>query len=346
MSLKIGVISAGSWGTAIASLLAEKGYGVTLWARETEIAVDINNEHENKMFLPGIKLHTGIEATNDLPMAITGKDMIVLSTPAQYLRDSLKKIAPLISPNTFVVIASKGIENKTLKMMYQVAEKILPPSMHRNIFVLSGPTFARELAMKMPTCAVVASYNSDNINLVQQYFNTKYMRIYRSTDVIGVELGGALKNIFAITIGILEGMGLGKNTQAALITRSIAEITRLVIAMGGNPLTISGLSGIGDLVLTCTGDLSRNRQVGIRLGKGEKIEDIMKSMLMVAEGVTTTASAYDLSKKVGVEMPITETLYKVLYEKADIISSFQALMTRSLKDELLSYGGVNDSSDC
>lgn len=345
MKLRVGVISAGSWGTAIAALLSEKGYDVTLWAREPEIVESINSVHENTLFLPGIKLPAGIVSTNDLTGAAGSKDMIVLSTPAQYLRDVLKKIALSIDPETFIVIASKGIENRSLKMMYQVAEEILPHGLHRNIFILSGPTFARELSMKMPTCAVVASYNSEDMHLVQQYFNTNYMRIYRSTDVIGVELGGALKNIFAIAVGILEGMGLGKNTQAALITRSIAEITRLVIAMGGNPLTISGLSGIGDLVLTCTGDLSRNRQVGIRLGKGEKIDDIMKSMLAVAEGVTTTASAYHLSKKVVVEMPITETLYKVLYEKADILENFQALMTRSLKDELLSYGGVNDSCD-
>ncbi len=345
MSLRVGVISAGSWGTALSALLAEKGYEVTLWAREPEIVESVNLDRENRLFLPGIRLNHGITATEDLEKAASSKDMIVISTPSQYMRDVLKKMKDMIGPRTFIVIATKGIENKTLKMMYQVAEEILPRKHHRNIFVLSGPTFARELAMKMPTCAVVASYNSEDMHVVQQYFNTGYMRIYRSTDVIGVELGGALKNIFAIAVGILEGMGFGKNTQAALITRSIAEITRLVIALGGNPLTISGLSGVGDLVLTCTGDLSRNRQVGIRLGKGEKINDIIKSMLMVAEGVATTESAYDLSKKVGVEMPITETLYRVLYENADIMKNFQALMSRSLKDELLSYGGVNDSCD-
>lgn len=345
MSLKVGVVSAGSWGTALAALLAEKDYEVTIWAREHEIVDCINKEHENNIFLPGIKLPAKLKATSLVASAVYSMDIIVLASPAQYLRQVLGEIAFMISPGTYIVLASKGIETGTLKMMHQVAEEILPPVLHKNIFVISGPTFARELALKMPTCAVVAGHNSDEMGSIQNFFNSPYMRIYRSNDITGVELGGALKNIFAIAIGILEGMGLGKNTQAALITRSIAEITRLVIAMGGNPLTISGLSGIGDLVLTCTGDLSRNRQVGIRLGRGEKIENILDSMVMVAEGVTTTASAYDLSKKVGVEMPITETLYKVLYEKADIIKSFQSLMTRSLKDELLSYGGVNDSCD-
>ena len=223
--------------------------------------------------------------------------------------------------------------------MHQVAIEMLPPALHRNIFVISGPTFARELAQKVPTCAVVAGYDQDSMGTVQSLFNTDYMRIYRSADVTGVELGGALKNIYAIAVGILEGMQLGKNAQAALITRAIAEISRLVIAMGGNPMTISGLSGIGDLVLTCTGSLSRNRQVGIRLGQGEKINDILDSMIMVAEGVPTTASAYDLSKKAGVEMPIVESLYALIYENADIKDSIRNLMSRSLKDELETYGG-------
>jgi glycerol-3-phosphate dehydrogenase (NAD(P)+) len=345
MSLKVGIISAGSWGTALATLMAEKDYNVTIWAKEKEIVDSINTVHENSLFLKGIKLSEKIKAVSDIQSAVVSMDIVIVASPSQYTRELLSGISFMISPGTYIVLASKGIENGTLKMMYQVAEEILPATLHKNIFVISGPTFAAELAMKMPTCAVIAGHNSEDMGSIQAIFSSPYMRIYRSNDITGVELGGALKNIFAIAVGILEGMGLGKNTQAALITRSIAEITRLVIAMGGNPLTISGLSGIGDLVLTCTGDLSRNRQVGIRLGKGEKIDAILKSMLMVAEGVTTTKAAYDLSKKVNVEMPITETLYRVLYENADLYKSFQALMTRSLKDELLSYGGFNDSSD-
>jgi len=339
MSLKAGVVSAGSWGTALAALLAGKKYDVSIWARENEIIKSINEESENKIFLPGIKLPETLKATEDISQAVHSKDLVVIATPAQHLRESLRQIAFLVSPGTYIVLASKGIEKGTLKTMHQVAEEMLPPVLHRNIFVISGPTFARELAQKVPTCAVVAGHNSDNMGAVQSLFNTDYMRIYRSADVTGVELGGALKNIYAIAVGILEGMELGKNAQAALITRSIAEMSRLVISMGGNPMTISGLSGIGDLVLTCTGNLSRNRQVGIRLGKGEKIDDILKSMIMVAEGVPTTASAYDLSKKSGVEMPVVETLYGLIYENADINSSIKKLMSRSLKDELETYGG-------
>lgn len=339
MSLKAGVVSAGSWGTALAALLAGKKYDVKIWAREEEIIKSINSVHENKVFLPEIELPVNLEATEDISLAVHSKDLIVVATPAQFLRESLRQISFLVSPGTFIVLASKGIEKGTLKTMHQVAVEMLPPALHRNIFVISGPTFARELALKVPTCAVVAGYDQDNMSEVQSLFNTDYMRIYRSADVTGVELGGALKNIYAIAVGILEGMNLGKNAQAALITRAIAEISRLVIKMGGNPMTISGLSGVGDLILTCTGNLSRNRQVGIRLGKGEKIDDILDSMIMVAEGVPTTASAYDLSKKVGVEMPIVESLYSLIYENADIKNSIKNLMSRSLKDELETYGG-------
>ncbi len=340
--VKIGVVSAGSWGTALAGMLAEKQYETVIWAREPEIVESINSEHENILFMPGIKLPESLKAVADIKDAVIGKDLVVVATPAQHIRKSIEQIAGIISEKTFIVLASKGIENSTLKMMYQIAEEILPPALYKNIFVISGPTFARELAMKMPTCAVVAGKNSEDIGKIQSFFNSPYMRIYTSRDVVGVELGGSLKNVFAVAIGVLEGLKMGKNTQAAVITRSIAEMTRLVIAMGGNPRTIAGLSGVGDLVLTCTGDLSRNRQVGIRLGQGEKIKDILDSMIMVAEGVPTTASAHDLAAKMNVEMPITETLYDVLYNGADIKESIKKLMSRSLKDELLSYGGEND----
>ncbi len=339
MNLKVGVVSGGSWGTALAGLLAGKSFDVKIWAKEPEVVESINAQNENTSFLPGIKLPADLKASSDIKDAVHSKDVVVITTPSQYLRRSISDISFMLSPGTFIVIASKGIEKGTLKLMHQVAEDVLPSALHRNIFVISGPTFARELAVKMPTLAVVAGYNSEDMKTVQSIFNTDYFRVYRSSDVIGVELGGALKNIIAIAVGILEGYGLGKNTQTALITRSIAEITRLVIQMGGNPLTISGLSGVGDLILTCTGEMSRNRQVGIRLGKGENVNEITGSMKMVAEGVATTASAYDLSKKVGVDMPITETLYKILYENADINESLRALMSRSLKDELNTFGG-------
>jgi len=340
--VKIGVVSAGSWGTALAGMLSGKQYDTVIWAREPEIVESINSEHENKLFMPGIKLPESLRAVADIKDAVSDKDLVVIATPAQHIRKSFEQIAGIIPEKTFIVLASKGIENSTLKMMYQIAEEILPEKLHKNIFVISGPTFARELAMKMPTCAVVAGKNAEDIGKIRDFFNSPYMRIYTSSDVIGVELGGSLKNVFAVAIGVLEGLKMGKNTQAAVITRSIAEMTRLVIAMGGDPRTMAGLSGVGDLVLTCTGDLSRNRQVGIRLGQGEKIKDIIDSMIMVAEGVPTTASAHDLAAKMNVEMPITETLYNVLYNGEEIRESIKKLMSRSLKDELLSYGGEND----
>lgn len=340
--VKIGVVSAGSWGTALAGMLSGKQYDTVIWAREPEIVESINSEHENKLFMPGIKLPESLKAVADIKDAVSDKDLVVIATPAQHIRKSFEQISGIIPEKTFIVLASKGIENSTLKMMYQIAEEILPEKLHKNIFVISGPTFARELAMKMPTCAVVAGKNTKDIGKIRDFFNSPYMRIYTSSDVIGVELGGSLKNVFAVAIGVLEGLKMGKNTQAAVITRSIAEMTRLVIAMGGDPRTMAGLSGVGDLVLTCTGDLSRNRQVGIRLGQGEKIKDIIDSMIMVAEGVPTTASAHDLAAKMNVEMPITETLYNVLYNGEEIRESIKKLMSRSLKDELLSYGGEND----
>lgn len=338
MSIKVGVIGAGSWGTVLAAMLAEKGNAVTLWAREPETTESINNTKENRVFLPGIKLPENLIATCDLEKAAAGKDVLIMVTPAQHMREILSRISYLIHQGTCVILASKGIENGTLKLMHQVAEESLPDGSHKNIFVISGPTFARELALKMPSAAVVASHNNDGLEFVQQFFNTNYFRVYRSPDIIGVELGGALKNIIAIAVGILEGLNLGHNSQSALMTRAIAEITRLVVKSGGNPFTVTGLSGVGDLMLTCNGDLSRNRSVGIRLSRGEKIEDILKSMPTVAEGVSTSISAYYLSRKLEVAMPIVETVYKVLHEKQSLTESFMALMGRSLKDEIYGYG--------
>ncbi len=338
MTIKIGAVGSGSWGTVLAQLLAGKGFDVTMWAREPEIEKSVNQNHENTMFLPGIKLPTNLVATNNLEETVKDKDVIVVSTPSQYIRLVLEQMSYMLNHGIFIVLASKGIENGTLKLMNQVAEDSLPDYIHKNIFVLSGPTFARELAMKVPSAAVVASHNADGLAYIQQLFATPFFRTYTSPDVVGVEVGGALKNVIAIAVGILEGAGLGKNSQSAVMTRAIAEMTRLVVALGGNPFTITGLSGLGDMILTCTGDLSRNRQVGIRLGKGEKIKDILSSMTMVAEGVETSKSAYNLSEKVGVSMPIVEAVYRVIHENAEITETFTALMHRSLKGEIYGYG--------
>ena len=338
MSVKIGIINAGSWGTTLAKLLAEKYEDTTIWAREDEVCNSINNGHENKLFLPEISLPQNLKASTNIQEVAIDKDVLLIVTPSQYLRETISEISYLLNPGTHIVLASKGIENGTLKLMNQVLEELLPDNIHKNIFIISGPTFARELAQHSISAAVVASHNTEGMEFIQNLFHTDYFRIYRSADVIGVELGGALKNIIAIAVGILEGIGLGKNSQAALMTRAIAEITRLVTKMGGNPFTVTGLSGMGDLILTCTGNLSRNRQVGIRLGKGEKIKEIINSMKMVAEGVATSNSAYDLARKLEVEMPIVETVYKILYEDLDIKEGLKKLMSRSLKDEIYGYG--------
>ncbi len=337
MSIKIGVIGAGSWGTVLAGMLGEKGNEVILYGREPEVAASVDRLRINTLFMPDMKLPETVKATADIAEAATQRDIIVMAAPSQHTRATFEKIAYLLHHGTYVVLASKGVENGTLKMMHQVAEESLPDNMHKNIFVLSGPTFAKELALKMPSAAVVAGHNGDGAAYVQQLFALPYFRVYRSFDIVGVELGGALKNVIAIAVGILEGMKLGHNSQSAIMTRAIAEITRLVVKMGGNPFTVTGLSGVGDLILTCTGDLSRNRQVGIRLGRGEKLDAILSSTLSVAEGVTTAISAYHLAKTQEVQMPIVETVYKVLHENADIREAFTMLMGRSLKEEIYGF---------
>ncbi|HSA34515.1 MAG TPA: NAD(P)H-dependent glycerol-3-phosphate dehydrogenase [bacterium] len=338
MNMRISVVGAGSWGTVLASVLAEKNADVSLWCREPELVEAIDRDHENPLFLPGIPIHPKVKATGDLDAAVTNRDMIVMATPAQHMRAILSSASYRFLHGSQLVIASKGIENGTLKLMHQVAEEIIPESMHRNIFVLSGPTFARELGMKMPTAAVIAGRYIEGLNAAQEFFSLPYFRVYRSPDVVGVEVGGAIKNVIAIGVGIVEGMRLGHNSQSALMTRAIAEITRLAVKIGANPFTISGLSGLGDLILTCTGELSRNRQVGIRIGHGEKLPDILAGMTMVAEGVATSISAYQLAQRMEVAMPIVETVYRVLHEGLDVRTAMSALMGRSLKEEIYGYG--------
>jgi len=337
MSMRISVLGGGSWGSVIASMLAEKG-DVLLWCREKEVADSVNRKHENELFLPGVHLHEKLTATDDLEAAAADRDVVVLATPAQHMRGILSKASYRFLRGGQLVIASKGIENGTLKLMHEVAEESVPESMHRNIFILSGPTFARELAQKMPSAAVVAGLHPDGSQFIQQLFSLPYFRVYRSPDVVGVQVGGAIKNVIAIGVGIIEGMKLGRNSQSALMTRAIAEMTRLAVKIGANPFTISGLSGLGDLILTCTGEMSRNRQVGIRIGRGEKLADILGGMTMVAEGVPTSISAYQLAQKYEVPMPIVEAVYRVLHEGLDAKEAIAPLMSRSLKEEIYGYG--------
>lgn len=331
----IGVVGAGSWGTTLANLLAKKGHDVTLWAYEPELVAEMRERRENGIYLKGITLCESLKFTNSLTEAVSAKSLLLFVTPSQVLRRVLSDCLGNIDPAAVIACASKGIELDTLMTMSQVCEQILPPSLYARFSVLSGPSFAREVAAEMPTAVAAAADDAGIAARVQNAFATSYFRVYTNADMVGVELGGALKNVIAIAAGISDGLGLGHNTRAALITRGLAEINRLGRAMGADPATFSGLAGLGDLVLTCTGDLSRNRTVGMELGRGRKLADILSEMRMVAEGVKTTESAYNLSRKVGVDMPITQSVYRILYEDKPAREAVLELMTRNPKAESL-----------
>ena len=326
------VIGAGSWGTALAKLLAEKGKRVVLLARRREVAEAINRRRENPFYLPRIRLPENLSAETEgkcLPEA----ELIVLAVPSHALRGVLEKFSHLLRKPVPLVSTIKGIEEKTLATMSQVVRETLPPPWHSFYTVLSGPSFAEEVARGLPTAVTVAGFEKEIATQVQETFATDYFRTYRSLDVLGVELAGALKNVVAIAVGISDGLNLGLNARAALITRGLAEITRLGLKLGANPLTFSGLSGLGDLVLTCTGPLSRNRTVGLRLGRGESLAQILAEMTQVAEGVRTAASAKRLAEKYRVELPICEAVFQVLYQGEDPLAMARRLLSRRLKDE-------------
>jgi glycerol-3-phosphate dehydrogenase (NAD(P)+) len=330
---KAAVVGAGAWGTALACVLAEGGRPVSLWSFESEVAAGINERHENIRYLPGAPLPTSVTATTKLAAAVEGAGLVVLVSPSHVTRRVLEQLAPLLPSQVPVVCATKGIENDTLMTMSEVCEDMLPPERHPYLAYLSGPSFAKEVALRLPTAVVVASRWERIARQVQQAFARPWFRVYTSSDVMGVELGGALKNVIAIAAGVSDGLGFGHNARSGLITRGIAEMSRLALRKGANPLTLSGLAGVGDLVLTCTGELSRNRQVGLRLGAGERPEAILASMTQVAEGVRTAKSVHDLARKVGVEMPICERVYEVLFEGVSAREAVARLMSRELKAE-------------
>jgi len=331
---EIGVIGAGAWGTTLANLLAEKVEKVHLWVYEADLCDIMTKKRENVFYLPGQKLDPRVVPTSSILEASKTKDLIVSVVPSQFVRSQITEIAHHVKETAIVLSASKGIETDTLTLMSQVLEDVLPSSLYGRLAFLSGPSFAREVTQKRPTAVTVASEDQAIASIIQQLLSNAYFRVYTSRDVIGVQLGGALKNVIAIAVGASDGIGLGHNTRAAIITRGLAEITRLGVAMGANPLTFQGLSGIGDLVLTCTSDLSRNRTVGHMLGQGMTLQKILKDMKAVAEGVTTTRSAYDLARRFGVDMPITESIYSVLHGKEKITSAVEKLLKRRLTEEM------------
>ncbi|MBI4847082.1 MAG: NAD(P)-dependent glycerol-3-phosphate dehydrogenase [Nitrospirae bacterium] len=325
----ISVIGAGSWGTTLANLLAEKDYDVTLWAFEKDLVQEINRSRTNGTFLPGVTLSLNIEATDNIKDAVKTARFILSVVPTQFTRPVFKGVASCIASDTVIISASKGIEQGTLLTVSSILKEVT----NREAAVLSGPSFAKEVISKHPTAVTLATKDPDTGLQLQEIFNTNYFRVYTHSDVLGAELGGALKNVIAIASGICDGLGLGHNARAALITRGLAEIVRLGKAIGADPQTFSGLSGLGDLVLTCTGPLSRNYSVGTNLGKGLTLRDILASTKSVAEGVATASSAYELSQKYGVEMPIVEQVYKVIYKGKNPAEAVKELMNRSLKSE-------------
>jgi len=328
------VIGAGAFGTALSQILVDAGADVTLWVREPDLCKTIADTGENTLFMPGHKLPRNITPTHDLIEAVTGRDLLVVAVPTAFLRGVMGEAAQAITDHTVVLTVSKGIEVDTGLTMADVLREVLPLPLHRNLAFLSGPSFAKELMRRHPTTVSVAAQDLTLAERVQGAMSTETFRIYSTNDVIGVEVGGAVKNVMAIAAGIVDGLGFGLNTRAALLTRGLAEITRLGVRMGANPLTFAGLAGMGDLVLTCTGDLSRNRQVGLKLGQGLTLDQILADMHQVAEGVRTTRSVFELSKKLGVEMPIAEQVHAILYEAKDPKRAVVELMTRAPKHEL------------
>ncbi len=332
--IKIGVVGAGSWGTALANLLASKGFAIDLWVFEKEVRQQILESGENQYFLPDIRLSSNLIPVNDLEQVVSGKDLVLVVVPSHVMRETTLKMADHVSPKAIIVSASKGIENQTHLTMTGVLQETLPEIPPEHQAVISGPSFAREVAQNLPTVVTAASKDMEVAALVQQVMATPYFRVYTSDDVIGVELGGSLKNVIAIAAGVIDGLHLGLNTRAALITRGMTEIRRLGLKMGANPRTFTGLAGYGDLILTCTGHLSRNHTVGQKIGEGQKVGNILGEMRMVAEGVKTAKSVYNLSRKLGVEMPISHEMYRILYEDLDPKEAVYRLMTRDLKQEL------------
>lgn len=331
MNRDVAIVGAGSMGTAMAVLLSKNGNNVRLWSpMQDEISMlKANREHVAR--LPGVKVPDNVEFTNDIAYAAKDADVVVLAVPSQTTRQNCRTLSALISKDTIVVTCSKGIEDGTCKLLSEIMQEELP---NNKIAVLSGPSHAEEIGRDIPTTVVAASESLEVAKFLQDLFMTPSFRVYTNTDVTGVELGGALKNIIALCAGISDGLGFGDNTKAALMTRGIAEISRLGVAMGGNADTFAGLTGVGDLIVTCTSMHSRNRRAGILIGQGKSVQEALDEVNMVVEGVATTKPAYELAKKLGVSMPITNEAYRILFESKDPRLAVVDLMTRDKKTEM------------
>jgi glycerol-3-phosphate dehydrogenase (NAD(P)+) len=331
--MRVSVLGSGSWGTALANLAAGRGHRVMMWAFEPDVVEGINNRHQNPLYMKELALPPNVRATGDIRAAVHDAEMVLVVIPAQHLRENVVAVRNDLPAEIPLVVCSKGIERKSLATMEQILTAELPGKNHAGIAVLSGPSFAYEVSRHSPTNVTVAARERATAQRVQQALATRSFRVYTTDDVIGVELGGALKNVLAIAVGAADGLGLGHNTRAGLITRGLAEISRLAVNMGGRPETMLGLAGVGDLILTCTSDLSRNYQVGRLLAQGRTIKEIQESMRMVAEGVPTAESVYHLAQTRGVEMPISEQVFRVLYQGLAVVDAMRALQDRTLKEE-------------
>ena len=330
---RIAVIGAGNWGTALSATLAKMGHRVTLWAYEREVVESIRLRHENELFMPGVRLPDEISATQDLAEALASAETVVTVMPSHVCRELYSAMLLHLRPEMIFVSATKGLDTQRLMRMTEIIRDVVGGKFSPRHCALSGPSFAREVIRGDPTALVVASQDQAAARQVQREFSSRTLRLYTSTDVVGVEIGGAVKNVIAIAAGVVEGLGLGHNPTAALITRGLAEISRLACACGGRRETLAGLAGMGDLVLTCTGDLSRNRMVGVELGKGRKLPDIIGAMRMVAEGVKTTQATVALASRYGVEMPITQQVHRILEGDVTPRDAIRELMERTLKQE-------------
>ncbi len=334
MATPVAVLGSGSFGTALAALAASRDHDVTLWARSPDVAEVIEREHRNPRYLTDIPLPPAVRATSDLAEALAGRELVILAVPSHGLRDVVGAARHLLADGAVLVSTVKGIEVDTGLLVHQILEEILEPEQAERVTYLSGPSFAREVALRKPTAVTVASRDETWAIGVQSSLASPWFRIYSHSDVVGVEVGGALKNVIALAVGICDGLEAGANGRAAVMTRGLAEITRLGVRLGANPVTFLGLSGVGDLVLTCTGDLSRNRQVGLALGRGRKLEEILAEMSQVAEGVRTTRATRSLARRLGVEMPITELVHRVLDGDVAPGDAVHLLMTRQLRSEV------------
>jgi glycerol-3-phosphate dehydrogenase (NAD(P)+) len=336
---KVAIVGSGAWGTALGAHAARLHHDVCLWALEPSVVADVNERHANALFLPSVALPASIRATHDPAEAVQGASLVVLVPPSTHLRAVASLVAPHVGPSAIVVVATKGIEEGTLQLMTEVLAEVLPQVSPDRLACLSGPSFAAEVARGLPTDVAVASHRMIAARAVQGLLHAPMLRVYTSADPIGVQVGGAVKNVIAVAAGACDGLELGTNARAALVARGLAEMTRLGIALGGNPLTFLGMAGVGDLVLTCTGALSRNRALGMKLAEGVDPQAYLASVRSVAEGFSTAAATHGLARKLGVEMPITEQVYSVLHEGRPLLDAWKLLVNRAHKTELV---GIDD----